>query len=147
MSTTFTRLFATAATALVISIVGCSAPDSAPAPGSQSTVSAESVVPAWGTHVDAAQFKHFIDEDAPTVIDVRTAGEYAQRHLPGAVNIDVNDPGFKDEIAKLDQDGKYAIYCRSGNRSQTAQAMMQDAGINHTLGLKGGIGAWDGPTE
>lgn len=147
MKATVRRSIAAAATALVIGVAGCSAPDSSPASGSQSTASAEVAAPAWGTHVDTAQFKQFIDEDDPVVIDVRTAGEYAQGHLPGALNIDVNDPGFKDEIAKLDPDGKYAIYCRSGNRSQTAQSMMQDAGFKNTLGLKGGISAWGGPTE
>ena len=147
MKATVRRSIAAAATALVIGIAGCSAPDSSPASGSQSAVSTESETPAWGTHVDTAQFKQFIDEDDPVVIDVRTAGEYAQGHLPGALNIDVNDPGFKDEITKLDQNGKYAIYCRSGSRSQAAQAILRDAGFENTLGLKGGIGAWSGPIE
>ncbi len=78
------------------------------------------------------------------MLDVRTPAEFAQGHIPGAVNIDVEDATFPDKIAKLDPAADYAVYCRSGNRSRAAMEYMTKAGVTHTVGLDGGIGAWKG---
>lgn len=68
--------------------------------------------------------------DADTVIvDVRTPAEYAEGHLEGAVNIDVQSPEFTDEISELDADGDYVVYCRSGNRSAQAVSQMEAEGL------------------
>lgn len=68
--------------------------------------------------------------DADTVIvDVRTPAEYADGHLEGAVNIDVQSPEFDAEIAELDTEGDYVVYCRSGNRSAQAASRMESAGL------------------
>lgn len=47
------------------------------------------------------------------VIDVRTPEEFATGHLDGAVNINWEDPTFTDQVATLDKDGVYVLYCRS----------------------------------
>ncbi|PKQ14704.1 MAG: rhodanese-like domain-containing protein, partial [Actinobacteria bacterium HGW-Actinobacteria-8] len=82
-----------------------------------------------------------------TVIDVRTPAEFADGHLPGAVNINVEDPTFPDAIAALDATADYAVYCRSGNRSRVAMDYMTQAGVTRTVGLEGGITAWTGTVE
>lgn len=79
-----------------------------------------------------------------TVVDVRTPAEFAQGHLPGAVNIDVSGAGFDDAVAELDPEGEYAVYCKSGNRSRAAIEELAADGIDGTVGLEGGIGAWQG---
>lgn len=63
------------------------------------------------------------------VLDVRTPGEYADGHLEGARNIDLQSPTFDSEIAALDPDAEYVVYCRSGSRSALAAARMADAGV------------------
>ncbi|WP_084074971.1 rhodanese-like domain-containing protein [Demequina sp. NBRC 110052] len=97
-----------------------------------------------GSHVGYSTFAAATEVEGVTVVDVRTAAEFAEGHLPGAVNIDVNSPAFADEIAALDPAADYAVYCRSGNRSRAAMAQMASAGFESMLGLEGGIGAWSG---
>lgn len=92
--------------------------------------------------VDATAFQTVTEKPDVVVVDVRTPAEYASGHLPNAVNIDVESPTFSSQIAKLDPNAEYAVYCRSGNRSQTAVAQMSDAGLTQTSELDGGILAW-----
>ncbi len=66
-----------------------------------------------------------------TIIDVRTDYEYSAGHLDGALNIDVTSPNFADEIAKLDPQASYIVYCRSGNRSGQALALMNEKGFEN----------------
>lgn len=97
-----------------------------------------------GSHVDQGAFALAVEQPGVTVVDVRTPAEFAEGHLPGAVNINVEDPAFPEEVAKLDPSADYAVYCRSGNRSRVAVDFMTQAGVTHTVGLDGGIGAWKG---
>ena len=72
-----------------------------------------------------------------TVIDVRTPEEFAEGHLDGAVNLDVQSGRFDAELAALDPDGEYFVYCRSGNRSAAAAATMAEAGFTDVTDLGG----------
>lgn len=100
-----------------------------------------------GAHVSAGSFAAATEVEGVTVVDVRTPAEFAEGHLPGAVNIDVEDPSFPAKVAELDPDAQYAVYCRSDNRSRVAIDYMTAAGVAHTVGLEGGIGAWTGDLE
>ncbi|WP_024332575.1 rhodanese-like domain-containing protein [Gordonia hirsuta] len=64
-----------------------------------------------------------------TVIDVRTPAEFAQGHLTGAMNIDLQSAAFDQEIGRLDRSGSYLVYCRSGNRSAYAAQVMSSMGF------------------
>ncbi|KGF01647.1 sulfurtransferase [Actinomyces sp. S6-Spd3] len=75
--------------------------------------------------------------EAGTILDVRTPAEYAEGHLEGAVNIDVTDPGFEDAIASLDPNGAYSVYCRSGQRSGKAVAIMEQKGFKNVTNVGG----------
>jgi len=79
--------------------------------------------------VSAEEAVEIIEAGEATVIDVRTPAEYAQAHVEGAVNIDVDGADFADQIAELDPDEQYLVYCQSGNRSAQAAAQMEDVGI------------------
>jgi rhodanese-related sulfurtransferase len=78
-----------------------------------------------------------------TVIDVRTPEEFAQSHIQGAVNYNVEGPDFANQIAALDPAGIYAVYCQSGNRSQSAVAQMSSVGIENIFELESGITGWE----
>ncbi len=127
------RRGALAATALVLAatLAACSPTESGP-------------VAFDGEHVSADRFAEAVATDGVVVIDVRTPEEYAEGHLPDAVNIDVSASTFDSEVAGLDPEGEYAVYCRSGNRSGVAIEQMAAGGVEHTVGLEGGIGAWSG---
>lgn len=127
--------------ALGLTLAGCGSETQDPK--TTTAGSAEVTQTANGRHVDTPEFKKAIEEGA-TIIDVRTSSEYNDGHIPGAVLVDVSSPTFEEEIAKLDKNKAYAIYCRSGNRSKVAAAKMIDAGFTNVIGLSGGIGAWDG---
>jgi rhodanese-related sulfurtransferase len=72
------------------------------------------------------------------VVDVRTPGEYAQGHLTGAVNMDVESPAFDGQVTQLPTDGTYVVYCHSGTRAAAAVSRMTAMGFSH-LTNAGGI--------
>lgn len=74
------------------------------------------------------------------IVDVRTPEEYAAGHLDGAVNINLQSGAFEDEISQLPADGVYIVYCRSGNRSAQAVAIMDGLGFANVTDA-GGIDA------
>jgi rhodanese-related sulfurtransferase len=95
--------------------------------------------PSAVTTVDAQEFVQVAAEPQTTVIDVRTPQEYASGHLVGAVNVDVEDPGFAATIKTLDPEQAYAVYCRSGRRSALAADTMAAAGFTQVTNLSGGL--------
>lgn len=66
-------------------------------------------------------------DDAPLLLDVRTPEEFAQGHLPGAVLIPHDQLAAR--LDEIDRDRWVLVYCRSGNRTRTAQDILEDAGI------------------
>lgn len=79
------------------------------------------------------------------ILDVRTPEEVEDGYIPGAVNIDFYlGQEFLAELEKLDKDKNYYVYCRSGNRSGQACAIMENAGFANAYNLVGGFMNWDG---
>ncbi len=76
------------------------------------------------------------------MLDVRTPEEFASGHLAGAVNLDFYAPSFADDLAALDREAPYLLYCRSGNRSGQAREMMRSLGFAEVHEIAGGINAW-----
>lgn len=74
------------------------------------------------------------------IIDVREEDEYEEGHLINSYNIplsrleDINN----ENISK---DAKIIIYCRSGNRSKTAQGKLNNMGYTNVYDM-GGITNW-----
>lgn len=66
------------------------------------------------------------------LIDVRTPGEFAEGHLEGAVNIPIELPTFAAQVALLDPDMDFLVYCRSGRRADVAIAYMDTLGMSST---------------
>ena len=97
---------------------------------------------AAGSELDAADFAAALKAPETVILDVRTAEEFAGGHIPGAVNIDVQSPDFAGQVAALDPNVPYAVYCRTGNRSQVALDLMAQMGITDAYHLGGGVGAW-----
>ena len=93
--------------------------------------------------VDAARFAEEITRKGVQIVDVRTAAEFAEGHIPGAVNMDVNSPDFGQKIATLDTSKTVALYCRSGRRSKLAAERVTAAGCK-VVELDGGILSWRG---
>ena len=69
------------------------------------------------------------------LIDVRTPGEYAAGHLEGARLLDLTGGELEKALPDLDPDAEYLVYCRSGNRSGQAKALMEKAGFGNVTNL------------
>jgi rhodanese-related sulfurtransferase len=76
------------------------------------------------------------------ILDVRTPAEYADGHLAGAINLDVNSGTFQEEVSKLDMNRTYLVYCSSGVRSAAASKIMSELGFRYIYNMTGGITAW-----
>ena len=96
--------------------------------------------------VDIDEFKIEISKSGVQLVDVRTAQEYSEGHIPRAMNIDVNAPDFEEKIKVLDKKENVAIYCRSGRRSKMAANKMTAAGFK-VIELNTGFLSWDGAVE
>lgn len=77
------------------------------------------------------------------VLDVRTPEETAQGKIQGAIELDFRSPDFAAEVAKLDPEKTYLVYCRSGNRSGKACHLMAEKGFKNLFNLSGGYLAWN----
>ncbi|GHD86906.1 rhodanese-like domain-containing protein [Streptomyces naganishii] len=92
------------------------------------------------TAIDPRQAKTRLHE--LVVIDVRTPGEYAGGHVPGALNIPLDQidralPDIRDAAER----GEVLVVCASGARSEKACVRLASEGIR-TATLSGGTGAW-----
>ena len=96
--------------------------------------------------VDADEFAREIAKPGVQLVDVRTAEEYANGHIPAAVNMDVFSPDFAKQIATLDKERTVALYCRSGRRSKSAAEQAVKQGYK-VVELDGGILSWKGEIE
>lgn len=93
--------------------------------------------------IDTPSFRKMKDEESIVLIDVRSIVEFNSGFLKGAVNIDLNNPGFEESIDELDKRVKYLVYCRSGNRSRQAMFLMRDLGFEEVYNLSEGIISWN----
>lgn len=93
-------------------------------------------------NTDVQGFSGLIADTSVVLLDVRTAAEFAEGHIKGAVLIDQGQSGFVEKAkATLPIDKKIAVYCRSGRRSANAAGKLADIGYK-CVNLKGGIIAW-----
>lgn len=93
-------------------------------------------------NADVKGFSALTDEPDVVVLDVRTAEEYAEGHIQGAVLIDQGQDDFMEKVkATLTKDKTIAVYCRSGRRSANAAGRLSAEGYK-CVNLKGGIIAW-----
>ncbi|MCI0473380.1 MAG: rhodanese-like domain-containing protein [Ignavibacteria bacterium] len=91
--------------------------------------------------IDCETFENLVKEGY-TVLDVRTKDENVQARITDCTQIDFYSPDFKQKISELDKNGKYIIYCRSGNRSRQTESYMSSNGFKDVKNLKGGIITW-----
>jgi hydroxyacylglutathione hydrolase len=78
--------------------------------------------------------------DCPTVVDVREPWEYRQGHVPGAILIPLGQ--LSARVNELNPEKPVAVICASGNRSQSAAALLGQKGFKTVYNVSGGTGAW-----
>ena len=109
--------------ALTAALVACQTPSGAPSSG----------------RIDSAA-AHALVEKGAKLIDVRTPEEFADGHIPGAVNVPLDQLGQRLE-AIGPKDAAGVVYCRSGGRSAAAARRLRGLGYTAVNDL-GGMSAW-----
>ena len=95
-------------------------------------------------NADVKGFAVLMNDPNVVVLDVRSAEEFKEGHIEGAVNIDQAPDNFIEKAkAALPIDKTIAVYCRSGRRSANAAGKLAAEGYK-CVNLKGGILAWKG---
>lgn len=85
------------------------------------------------------------EETGYIILDVRTAQEYSEKHIPGAINIANESIGTEDIPELPDKEQLILVYCRSGNRSKQASEKLVKLGYTNIVEF-GGINDWTGET-
>ncbi|RDB64730.1 rhodanese-like domain-containing protein [Gordonibacter sp. 28C] len=96
--------------------------------------------------ITAEEGKALMDQGDVTVVDVRTPQEYADGHVPGAVNIPNEDIGSAQPSQLSGKDDKLVVYCRTGVRSKQASDKLVAMGFTDVNDM-GGIVDWPYETE
>jgi phage shock protein E len=74
------------------------------------------------------------------ILDVRTPQEYAEGHVPGAVNVPHDQ--IASRLAEVPKDKDVVVYCRSGRRSALATDVLATHGYSRVFRLEGDMQAW-----
>lgn len=92
--------------------------------------------------ITASEAKNMMDNDSSIVlVDVRELYEYEAEHISGATLLPLSEIETKATTVLPDKTVTYIIYCRSGNRSNTASQQLVDMGYKSIYDM-GGIIDW-----
>lgn len=102
----------------------------------------ESAGPGLATtpEVTALEARALLADPHVTVLDVRRATEFAEGHLPGAIN--VAHTRLASRLGEVPKTNRLLINCRSGKRSARACSYLQRRGYS-VVNLQGGMLAWE----
>jgi phage shock protein E len=106
-----------------------------------SSMTSADAAKAGYTKITAEEGKKMLDAGGVTLVDVRTAEEFAAGHIEGAINVANESIGTEMPEALPDKDATILVYCRSGRRSADAAAKLTAIGYTHVYDM-GGIIDW-----
>jgi rhodanese-related sulfurtransferase len=92
--------------------------------------------------IDVDEFDKMRQEKEAVILDVRTPDEFGKGHVPGAVNMNVNDPTFDKKVSELDKSKTYLVHCARGVRSARASSKLAAVGFEHLYDFSGGFEGW-----
>ena len=75
-----------------------------------------------------------------TIVDVRSANEWAHGHIPGALHIPLGY--LTDRAGEIPSSKPVVVQCQSGSRSSIAASVLERLGVSNVRNLTGGITAW-----
>ena len=86
--------------------------------------------------------ERFRAQPGAVLIDVRSRGEYREGHIPGSINIPLDEIGRAPATVPA-KDTQLFVYCLSGARSRQAVGQLRNMGYSNVENI-GGISAWKG---
>jgi rhodanese-related sulfurtransferase len=90
----------------------------------------------------AALLERITSGDAPAIIDVRSAREFVDGHVPGAVNVPFLRVSKHVEAIPADRDAELVVYCGHGPRAIIAARSLRKHGFTHITYLEGHFSKW-----
>ena len=78
----------------------------------------------------------------PQLLDVRSEREFAEGHLPGALNIPYDKIAERIEEVASFKDRGLALYCHSGRRAGIAAETLREAGFDNLAHVEGDMQGW-----
>ena len=132
------NIFVILAMIMILGLVGCGKDAAAG--------QAQNVNEASYTQISMDEAVTMMEEETDYIIlDVRRPDEFADKHIPNAINVP-NETIGEDEIPELpNKDQIILVYCRSGNRSKQASKKLAALGYTKVYEF-GGINDWKGET-
>lgn len=82
-----------------------------------------------------------LEPDSVFLVDVRLPSEHKSGHIPGSVNIPVDE--LRNRLSELPKDKKIIIYCQIGLRGYLAHRILRQSGFDNVVNLSGGFKTWD----
>ena len=102
---------------------------------------------AWAAHLDGMLAQSLLLErlksgEAPLLVDVRTPGEFESGHVPGAINIPLQDLQRRMRELRPYRDTELVLYCETGVRAGHAGRLLEQQGFTELRALEGHMSAW-----
>lgn len=91
-------------------------------------------------HINVGSYRKQFKPTGHTLVDVRSRVEYRQGHLPGRLNIPLNE--LQGRVSEVPAGKPVVVVCASGNRSRTGASIFARAGFENVYNLQGGTSAW-----
>ncbi len=132
----------------VVISVGCSVAEDTV---DRSAMSDEASRPVAGARSDATTSQsmkpldlmaYLESDERPVVLDVRSPEEYAEGHVPGAVNVPYDQISARLDSLQAYRDRGFVVYCRTGRRAGIAETVLIEAGFERVWDLEGHMVAW-----
>lgn len=95
-----------------------------------------------GTSLSSLQATQLINQDKAVVVDVRPANEFAQAHLPGAINVPFSELPIKIGQLNKYQSKTVILVCATGAQSRKARSQLKKVGFSDVYILNGGFTEW-----
>ena len=84
--------------------------------------------------------KELAARQGAAVLDVRRESEWRAGHVPGVVNIPLQE--LQGRAAEVPTGRPLVLHCQGGGRSHIAASVLQTLGVDDVVNLSGGFGAW-----
>lgn len=96
------------------------------------------------SHITPEELQSRIDSaNPPTIVDVRSTGEYEAGHVPGAIHLPFWTLAVNlDQLPESAADGDVVVYCEHGPRAGIARAQLWFANTGPVYYLEGHMSAW-----
>ncbi|HEX5543159.1 MAG TPA: rhodanese-like domain-containing protein [Micromonospora sp.] len=103
------------------------------------------------TTIDVATARAVLANNPDTlIVDVRTPGEFETAHVPGSINLPLDQVDSNLDQIVTNAGGRILLICQSGSRATQACTKLVRAGLTSTTVISGGMNAWitaGGPAE